>query len=327
LTSIKVQNKELDAGLAPWFVDSIKVKWNEASLSLSFAAIDYADPSRVQYAYRLEGFDDDWIYSGARSYASYTNLRGGREYVFKVKAANGIGEWAEETTELRIKVAPMPWASWWAIALYAALGGAMVWVLSVLRSRVLLRSEVNELSRLKSQLEQANARLEILAAHDGLTGVLNRRSLDVELSRRFQTASRLAEPVSVLMVDIDFFKAYNDKYGHQAGDETLITVSAAIAKALTRPQDTIARYGGEEFAAILPGTDITGAMLVAERVRSAVESLSLVHEASAVVPVVTVSVGYASTVPAIGETPARLVDLADEALYRAKDAGRNRISP
>jgi len=326
ITSIKIQNKELDTDLAPWFVKDVRVKWNEASLSLSFAAMDYADPLRVQYAYQLVGFDSDWVYAGARSYASYTNLRGGREYVFKVKAANGIGEWAEAATELRVKVAPMPWASPWAIALYVALALAMIWVLSVVRSRVLLRGEVNELSRLKSQLEQANARLEVLAAHDGLTGVLNRRSLDVELSRRFQTASRLAEPVSVLMVDIDFFKAYNDKYGHQAGDEVLIAVSAAIGKALTRPQDTVARYGGEEFAAILPGTDSSGAERVAERVRAAVEALGLVHEASQVVQVITVSVGYASSVPAIGETPAKLVDLADEALYRAKDAGRNRIS-
>ncbi|OHD26186.1 MAG: hypothetical protein A2Y38_26765 [Spirochaetes bacterium GWB1_59_5] len=326
LTSIKVLNKEFDSGLAPWFTDRIRLAWNEANLSLSFAALDYGDPSRVQYAYKLEGFDDEWIYSGARSYASYTNLPGGKTYVFKVKAANGVGDWGEEATELRVDVSIAPWYSWWAILVYLALLFAAAWTISVARSRALLRGRVHELSLLKNQLETANVRLEVLAAHDGLTGLLNRRSLDSELSRRCLAAARLAEPIAVLMIDIDYFKAYNDRYGHQAGDECLITVAAAITAALERPQDSVARYGGEEFAAIMPGTGDAGALKVAERVRAAVESLAIEHASSSMVSeVVTVSVGYASVIPGIDFNPSTLLDLADAALYRAKEAGRNRV--
>ena len=326
ITSIKVLNKEFDTGLAPYFVESIDLGWNEANLSLNFAALDYGDPLRVQYAYMLEGFDDDWVYSGGRSYASYTNLPGGKSYVFKVKAANGMGDWNGAVTELRVDVAVAPWRSWYAIALYAAIALGLVWIVGVARSRAVLKDRVDELSLLKSQLESANVRLEVLAAHDGLTGLLNRRSLDSELARRCQAAVRLDEPVAALMVDIDYFKPYNDRYGHQAGDECLIAVANAISSALERPQDSVSRYGGEEFAAILPGTDATGARLVAERVRAAVQGLGMEHEDSSVAEVVTVSVGFAALVPAFGEPPSRIIDLADEALYRAKNGGRNRVS-
>jgi diguanylate cyclase (GGDEF)-like protein len=326
ITSIKLLNKELDTGLAPWFVERIGVDWNEAYLSLNFAALEYGDPYRIQYAYMLEGFDEDWVYSGARSYASYTNLPGGRSYVFKVKAANGVGDWSGVATELRIDVRTAPWLRWWAIVLYAAATAGVVWIVGVARSRVALEYRVDELSRLKGQLESANVRLEVLAAHDGLTGLLNRRALDGELSRRGSAASRLGEPISALMVDIDYFKHYNDCYGHQTGDECLIAVANSIRAALERPQDSVSRYGGEEFVALLPGTDEAGARKVAERVRAAVEGLGLPHADSAIASLVTVSVGYASMVPSPDDNPARIVDLADAALYRAKAAGRNRIA-
>lgn len=252
-------------------------------------------------------------------------MPGGKSYVFKVKAANGVGEWGEGATELHVNVSQAPWFSVWAILVYLALLLSATWTISVFRSRALLKGRVDELSVLKSQLETANVRLEVLASHDGLTGLLNRRALDAELSRRCQAGARLSEPVAVLMIDIDYFKAYNDRYGHQAGDECLIAVSAAIASALERPQDSVARYGGEEFAAIMPGTSETGALKVAERVRTAVEALAMEHASSTVSPVITVSVGYASIIPDAGLNPSALLDLADAALYRAKESGRNRV--
>ncbi|MDX9958842.1 MAG: diguanylate cyclase, partial [Spirochaetia bacterium] len=164
-----------------------------------------------------------------------------------------------------------------------------------------------------------------LADHDGLTGLFNRRSLDAELTRRFAAARSLGEPVSVLMIDIDRFKQYNDHYGHQAGDETLIRVGRTIADALDRPQDSATRYGGEEFLVLLPGTYEAGARQVARRLVQAVADLAIPHAASDVSPLVTICIGVATLIPSAGDTPEKLVKQADACLYKAKQAGRNRI--
>ena len=189
----------------------------------------------------------------------------------------------------------------------------------------MLRGRVDELTRVKGELEAANIRLEALADHDGLTGLLNRRSLEKEMTRRWESALRLSEPLAVLMVDIDHFKAYNDTYGHQAGDECLITVASAIGSALERLQDTATRYGGEEFLVLLPGTDLTGAVKVASRILAAVKALGIPHKSSGVAAVVSVSVGVAATVPDRQASPAGLIEQADSRLYRAKSEGRNRL--
>lgn len=326
-TSIKSLNEELDTGLSPWFVDRVRLGWSDPHLSLSFAALDYADPTRVQYAYKLEGFDEDWVYSGARSYASYTNLPGGRSYSFKVRAATAIGDWDGEATELFIEVDKVPWLRWWAILLYLVAAGLVAFTVRLYASRAMLKSRVGELSALKGQLESANVKLEALAAHDGLTGLYNRRAFNDELAARWQAAGATGEPLAALMIDIDFFKPYNDRYGHQAGDACLAAIAAAVKAALDRPHDSASRYGGEEFVALLPGTDAAGAARVAEKVRAAIEALGIPHGGSSVASAVTASVGYASLRPEPGSPPGRLVDLADEALYRAKNGGRNRVSP
>jgi diguanylate cyclase (GGDEF)-like protein len=190
---------------------------------------------------------------------------------------------------------------------------------------VVLRGKVDELTRVKGELEVANVRLGELADHDGLTGLFNRRSLDAELKRRFASAHSLGEPVSVLMIDIDRFKEFNDRYGHQVGDECLVSVARAIAGALDRPQDSATRYGGEEFLVLLPGTAITGARQVAQRMVQAVADLAIPHAASDVAPVVTICIGIATLIPSTGDTPEQLVRQADACLYKAKQDGRNRV--
>jgi diguanylate cyclase (GGDEF)-like protein len=326
LTSIMVDNQEASPDTSPWLLDELSLPWDTGSVAFTFAALDYRDPSRNQFAYMLEGLDEGWTFSGSRDYAGYTNLTPGRSYVFRVKASNNEGVWNEEGLALRVRVQTSPWLSWWAILLYALVLGSFVWLLMTLRSKARLRGEVYELSRLKSELEEANVKLEELASHDGLTGLLNRRSFNIELERRFKAAQALGEPLSVLMVDIDCFKPYNDHYGHQLGDEALMAVANGIRSALERPQDSVARYGGEEFAVILPGTELPGALKVAERIRYGIAELKLPHESSTVLPLVTVSVGAAELWPQAGMKPAELLTLADSALYRAKDAGRNRVA-
>ncbi|MDP9799737.1 diguanylate cyclase (GGDEF)-like protein [Catenuloplanes nepalensis] len=174
------------------------------------------------------------------------------------------------------------------------------------------------------ELEEANARLEQLAVTDPLTGLTNRRRLDSLLAAEWRRAARPRHPLSVAMIDIDHFKGYNDHYGHQGGDRCLATVAATVAEHV-RSTDHVARYGGEEFCIILPETPLADALVVAERVRSAVEALREPHALS---PhgIVTVSIGVAAALPHPDRDVDSLVKRADECLYAAKRAGRNRMS-
>ncbi len=165
-----------------------------------------------------------------------------------------------------------------------------------------------------------------LAATDGLTRLANRRVFDEQLSRAWEDASRGSRPLSLLMLDVDHFKAYNDHYGHQAGDAVLIEVAQRASRNVKRAGDIAARYGGEEFAVLLPATDIYGAIEVAEAIRTAVSEAELAHAGSPLGRL-TVSIGVATAMPSLGiGTPEGLVKAADDELYRVKQNGRNRIS-
>jgi diguanylate cyclase (GGDEF)-like protein len=172
-------------------------------------------------------------------------------------------------------------------------------------------------------LKKAQARLEEMALVDGLTGIANRRSFDQRLKMEWSLGARMHHPLSLLMIDVDHFKNLNDTFGHQAGDDCLIAVAAALKSALPRNTDLLARYGGEEFVALLAGTGTEGAEVVAARMREAVEALKIVNE-TAVGRTLSISVGIATyDDPRAGSGPA-LIDGADRALYKAKQAGRNR---
>jgi diguanylate cyclase (GGDEF)-like protein len=164
-----------------------------------------------------------------------------------------------------------------------------------------------------------------LSFTDGLTGIANRRRLDQVLDAEWKRVARSRAPLSLLILDVDHFKRFNDALGHVAGDDCLRRIAACAATALWRPGDLIARYGGEEFAVVLPETDAPGAVEVAERIQRAVADQAIPHPDSAAGEAVTVSIGVATRVPALPEGPAVLVRAADEALYRAKQRGRNRV--
>jgi diguanylate cyclase (GGDEF)-like protein len=167
--------------------------------------------------------------------------------------------------------------------------------------------------------------LEAMAWLDGLTGIPNRRRFDEVLEIEWKRALRAGTMLSVIMADVDYFKNYNDRYGHDAGDVCLKRVASALAAAVTRPADLVARYGGEEFVLLAPETDVDGARTLAEQLRSKVGSLCLPHEYSDVAPCVTVSVGYASAAPYRLSSAALLLHEADAMLYYAKRLGRNRL--
>jgi two-component system chemotaxis family response regulator WspR len=178
----------------------------------------------------------------------------------------------------------------------------------------------------QKQLEQSNSELRRLSSLDGLTGIANRRRFDEYLEAEWRRCAREGLEMGLVLIDIDYFKFYNDNYGHQQGDDCLKQVAWALNGAMRRPGDLMARYGGEEFVVVLPKTDVQGAMIVAERLRCAIETLNLEHSFSKCCDHVTISLGVASF-KAQGDLPAaELIGAADKALYAAKAGGRNRVS-
>jgi diguanylate cyclase (GGDEF)-like protein len=190
--------------------------------------------------------------------------------------------------------------------------------LARIRTQLLLR-------RVVVALEEANRKLERLSFLDGLTNIANRRRFDEYLGVEWRRAQREQAPVSLIMADVDYFKPFNDHYGHEAGDEVLKRVAAALDATVGRPADLVARYGGEEFVVVLPGTDAAGAARLAERLRAGVAALEIPHAHSRAAPHVTISLGVATLVPRREGAPEGLVTAADQALYEAKREGRNRM--
>jgi len=182
-----------------------------------------------------------------------------------------------------------------------------------------------ELLRTKEELEQANHKLARLSSLDGLTGVGNRRSFDLSLAAEWQRARRGAQPLSLVFLDIDYFKQYNDSYGHQRGDNSLVAVAKACAQVAQRSADRVARYGGEELAILLPEIGYEGALRVGLRLNRAISALRVPHRASPISPWLSASAGVATIVPSGEQAPEALVTQADQALYQAKAAGRNRV--
>lgn len=189
-----------------------------------------------------------------------------------------------------------------------------------------LHREIQERELAEQNLQQANQALQRLATIDGLTQVANRRYFDQQLHQEWQRLQREQRPLSLILFDVDYFKRYNDRYGHQAGDHCLIQVAQAANSVIHRSGDLVARYGGEEFVIILPHTDLQGAIDVAESVRGAIRSLGIAHEASEVSEIVSVSLWIASQIPGSASSPEKLITQADQALYLAKQQGRDRYA-
>ena len=180
--------------------------------------------------------------------------------------------------------------------------------------------------RLHQDLTKANQKLKRLAYLDGLTRVANRLRFEQFLHQEWRRLAREREPLAVIMADIDYFKAYNDIYGHQAGDDCLRTIARTLRKAIQRPADMVARYGGEEFVVVLPKTHLEGAQTVAERIRLLVRDQKIPHRGSNLDHIVTLSLGVAVVSPHPLQPPDGLIEKADQALYQAKKTGRDRVA-
>ncbi|SMF04621.1 response regulator receiver modulated diguanylate cyclase [Alteromonadaceae bacterium Bs31] len=196
-------------------------------------------------------------------------------------------------------------------------------------SSVILTAKILAMERLvtmRDQLTQMNEELRLLSQTDSLTGLYNRRTFDTKAHELWKQATRSQEPTAILLLDVDYFKLYNDEYGHQAGDECLRLISTALGRCLNRPGDILARYGGEEFIAILPNTPESGAQHVAEHIRKTIEALHIRHRASKVSDRITVSIGVSVANFTTGTNLSRQISLADKGLYKSKEANRNCVT-
>lgn len=189
---------------------------------------------------------------------------------------------------------------------------------------------MQRIAEMRYQLQQANRKLKMMALRDGLTGIMNRRYFDDVIAKEFKRTARTKTSLSLLMCDIDQFKPYNDNYGHQGGDDCLKLVTKIMQSVIKRPGDVLARYGGEEFAVVLPETDIAGAKVVAELLRTEIESAAIPHAYSSGINIVTLSIGVSSVQPVLDDVSEKsiraFIEMADKGLYQAKDQGRNRVA-
>lgn len=337
IEEVRVDDRHLPLGQALTLAPGTR------KLELHFAGLSYLMPHKIQYRYRLDGFDRDWVERGPLRFAQFTNLDPG-DYVFRVAAANPAGGWSEQEARLAIRVQPSIMQRrefWWLLLVATAfvLYGLYRWRVHRLeyaqrrmqelieRRTADLRGQTERLlaadeekSRLLDRLRQQSEAFERQAREDSLTGLMNRRSFDESLAREFAHAQRSGRPLAVALADLDHFKDLNDNYSHAAGDAALRAV-ADLIRATCREMDVMARWGGEEFALLFPDTTRELAMQVCERLRQSVERL----DCSAFAPGyrLTMSIGVTDQI-GLGHHE-KLISRADAKLYEAKDAGRNRV--
>lgn len=284
---------------------SVELSPQDRLISFEFVALEYEAPERNEFYYKLDGFDREWIHAGNRGFASYTALPPG-EYTFMVRASNNDGVWSETPATVSLSVEAPLWRRWWAFLIYTLLLLGIVFAAIRLNQGRLVR-------RQNEQLAAANKELQRLSLHDPLTELYNRRYLDTRLKEELAHARRSGRPVSLLMLDLDRFKEYNDRHGHVAGDAVLVDFARTLQREIQRRTDFACRYGGEEFAIVLYDTDRSGAAEIATRIIEAAREGD-----------VTVSIGVATTGAGKESGERSLLESADAALYEAKAGGRDR---
>jgi diguanylate cyclase (GGDEF)-like protein len=331
LTHVLKSNRAVSP--APELLRTLDLGYRDSVLTFQFAALDYAGPAENRYAYRLKGFDADWVDADGARQATYTNLAGGN-YEFQVRAANNDGLWTVTPAALRVHVAPPPWATWWA---RTAMGGVLLAVVFFVwlgqqrriqreaayaqRLKMEVDARTAELAERNRDMEVANEQLRAASYSDTLTGLGNRRRLHASMSAWLSGSTLDARARAVLMViDLDCLKPINDQYGHEGGDAVLVQF-AEILRSEFRAIDLIVRWGGDEFIALCMDADLESAGNLAERVRAAV-SKRIFRVGGGLAVRTSCSIGFAP-LPFIPGRPEVLdweqtLGIADLALYHAK---------
>ena len=306
----------------------VAIEPGRKNIEINFAGVSLIKSEQVKFRYRLDGHDAEWVDADTRRTAYYSYLPPGK-YRFLVIAANSDNIWNDEGASLNLELKPFFYQTGLFYVL-ATLGVAAVLLGAWKASVHQLQSRERQLASLvddkTEELRKANDELQQLANSDGLTGVSNRRRFEEFLADEWRRAIRFKTGISLVLLDIDHFKLFNDTYGHLAGDECLRNVAVALKETIHRPTDLLARFGGEEFAIVLGGTDAAGALQIAEHALAQVNALRIAHRQSPTSAHVTVSAGVATTLATVGMSEADFLKAADEALYRAKAGGRNRIA-
>ncbi|MBS0211604.1 MAG: GGDEF domain-containing protein [Proteobacteria bacterium] len=320
LISVRTQDARGDVRDLPVAANAPAAFPQDTSLTLKYTVFS-AEPG-VEYRYRVRGVSDNWSDWREQSTLAMGGLDQPGDYTVEIQARTPSGR-AVESASYAFSVLPR----WYQVALVrlllalAALIGLWLWVRwrerrqaqVFIQRQQMLEAKIAERT---AELEAANHKLAELATEDSLTGVANRRALESALKREWQRCMDLRTPIGLLMIDVDHFKQFNDRHGHQAGDEVLRAVAARLSAGLQPQRELLARYGGEEFCLLLPGMTTVEAAARAERLRVSFEA-----EGSPV----TISIGVAARVPRGDDHPDALLRTADECLYAAKRAGRNRV--
>ena len=297
------------------------------SLVAGYSALNASRQNEVIFRYRLGGENSSWTETTQRQ-LQFANLAPGA-YRLEIDARDSDGPWSGHTAGFPFSIRPPWYMSWWFLGLCAIVPLSIAAVTLRLRFLVAQRRErelVKVVAERTADLRRANEELARLAYTDALTGLANRRIFNQTLQTECSRLRRMNSALSLLMIDVDHFKALNDSLGHQIGDNYLMLLGSELSRLCRRKVDLAARFGGEEFAIVLPDTTAEYSNQFAETVRQAVTDMQLPHKASSVAPFLTVSVGVATATRDRFSSPEALVSAADEALYAAKRGGRNRVA-
>jgi diguanylate cyclase (GGDEF)-like protein len=322
ITSVTVNNQRIAIPYAKGIDVGIKLSSDQRNISIGYSPLDFSPLAHYTCSYLLEGYDREWNSAGDRGYAMYTNLFPGK-YRFRIRVDTAPGQLSPEETVMTFAIRQPLFLRWYAIIAYLLLAAVASGMVIRYRKAVAIERKFGELEATANDLQTENRQLERLSYLDSLTGIPNRRYFESVIAREWETSLVCGEPLSVLIVDIDFFKLYNDTFGHPEGDRALRAVAKALSSAMYRVSDTIARYGGEEFVIVLHDATSDTARLICSRLMDAAANCHIPFHSS-IADYLTVSVGSFSGVPDSALTAEKFIFYADKALYSAKETGRNR---
>lgn len=324
--ALLIESVRLDG--SPLAVDrAVRLPADARNLEIVYTSPQFDNAHRLRFRYRLAGIDDRWVQAGNERVARYPVVPGG-SYRFEVQLGVDDGRWlnsfasvgfSRPVSGIRIET----WVLVLAAMALAGLFGFFRWRIVALRRRDI---ELNEIiDKRTEKLREMNARLDELSRTDELTGIANHRRFRFYLADQWSAAEREESALSVIVFDVDHFKQFNDALGHPAGDRLLTEMAQTLSRKVKAMGGLLARYGGEEFVAVLPGQELQQAAEAAESLRGVVESLSFRHPGTSD-GFVSISLGVAASVPSQGGSAEDLVQRADDAMYAAKRAGRNRVA-